>query len=84
MFHKALDITFLEGTQLQMAFQDESVERYDVAWLYPKYPQLEALDDRSLFTSGRLVESYDIIWNDFLDIATETIYQDGIDVEGTL
>jgi DNA-binding XRE family transcriptional regulator len=45
--------------------------------LFSKYPQLEALEDRVLFTSGKLLGPYGIVWNDDLDIEAETIYEDG-------
>jgi DNA-binding XRE family transcriptional regulator len=45
--------------------------------LFSKYPQLEALKDRTLFTSGKLLGPYGIVWNDDLDIEAETIYEDG-------
>ena len=51
-----------------------------MAVLFEKYPQLEALKDRTLFTSGKLVSPYGIIWNDDLDIEVETIYEEGITV----
>ena len=60
-----------------LTFQDGSVKRYDMAVLFEKYPQLAALRDRALFTSGRLLGSYGIVWNDELDIEAETIYEDG-------
>ena len=44
-----------------------------------KYPQLEALKDRELFNKDRLVCNYSIVWNDDLDIETETIYQEGFE-----
>ncbi len=44
---------------------------------FPWHPQLEALKDRTLFQSGKLVGGYGIIWNDDLDIEAETIYEDG-------
>ena len=77
MFHKAIDLKFLNGTELEMTFQDGKVKRYDMAELYDKYPQLQALNDRSLFTSGKLMGMYGIIWNDELDIEAETIYEEG-------
>jgi len=46
--------------------------------LFEKYPQLEALNNRDLFISGKLIGNYGIIWNDELDIDAETIYEDGI------
>ena len=77
MFHKAAELTFLEGTMLEVLFQDGKVKRYDMSVLYEKYPQLTALKDRQLFLSGKLMGAYGIIWNDDLDIETETIYQEG-------
>ena len=77
MFHKAIDLQFKEGTTLEVTFQDGAVKRYDMQILFPKYPQLEALRDRALFTSGKLMGAYGIYWNDDLDIEAETIYEDG-------
>lgn len=77
VFHKAIDLKFKKGTALEVTFQDGSVKRYDMRTLFPKYPQLEALRDRALFTSGKLMGAYGIYWNDDLDIETETIYEDG-------
>ncbi len=77
MFHKALDLHFLEGTALEVTFQTGEVKRYDMCALFPKYPQLRALENRDLFLSGKLMGAYGIMWNDDLDIETETIYEDG-------
>ena len=80
MFHRATDLRFLEGTALEVAFQDGKVKRYDVAALFGKYPQLRALEDRALFLSGRLMGAYGILWNDELDLEAETVYEEGIAV----
>ena len=77
VFHKAEELRFLEGTALEVRFQDGIVKRYDMSVLFDKYPQLKQLNDRALFLSGKLMGAYGIIWNDELDIETETIYQDG-------
>ena len=77
MFHKAIKLEFKEGTALQLTFQVGKVKRFDMAVLFDKYPQLLALRNRALFTSGRLAGYYGIIWNDDLDIEAETIYEDG-------
>ena len=77
MFHKAVDMRFLDGTAMEVVFQDGMVKRYDMAVLFAKYPQLRALEDRELFLSGKLMGAYGIMWNDDLDIETETIYEDG-------
>ena len=77
MFHKAIDLKLLEGTALEVTFQDGIVKHYDMSMLFSKYPQLRALEDRSLFLSGKLMGAYGIMWNDDLDIEVETIYEDG-------
>lgn len=77
MFHKAIDLKLLEGTALEVTFQDGMVKRYDMSALFSKYPQLKALEDRELFLSGKMIGAYGIVWNDELDIAAETIYEDG-------
>lgn len=61
MFHKAIGLQFLDGTAMAVTFQDGSVKRYDISVLFPKYPQLEALKDRELFLSGRLMGAYGIV-----------------------
>ncbi len=77
MFHKAIDLKLLEGTSLEVSFQDGIVKRYDMRVLFSKYPQLKQLEDRSLFLSGKMMGVYGIVWSDELDIETETIYEDG-------
>lgn len=83
MFHKAREMKFLEGTTLEVVFQDGKVKHFDMASLFGKYPQLKALQDRKRFLSGKLMGAYGIIWNDDLDIETETIYEDGVTVRET-
>ena len=79
MFHKAINLKFKTGTVLELTFQDGKVNQYDMAVLFDKYPRLRALQDRTFFKSGRLT-GYGIIWNDDLDIETETIYEEGTTV----
>ena len=80
MFHKAIKLQLQNDTVLDVTFEDGTIKRYDMQTLFTKYPQLQALEDRQLFLKGRLVGSYGIIWNDDLDIETETIYEDGITI----
>ena len=76
MFHRAVDLKFKDGTLLELTFQDGNFIRYDMAVLFDKYPQLCLLKDRELFESGKLM-GLGIIWNDDIDIETETIYEEG-------
>ncbi len=77
MFHKAIALTFLDKTTLEVTFQTGEVKSYDVAALFGKYPQLRALEDRNLFLSGKLMGAYGIVWSDELDLELETVYEDG-------
>ena len=80
MFHKAVKLEYGKGTTFYLTFQTGEVKEYDISVLFDKYPQLSALKNRKLFTSGKLMGGYGIIWNDDLDIETETVYEDGITV----
>lgn len=77
MFHKAEKLIFRDGTSFDLLFQDGITKRYDISNLFDKYPQLKALNDRNLFLQGKLMGGYGIMWNDELDIETETVYEDG-------
>lgn len=81
MFHKAIHLEFLDGTAMAVTFLDGAVKKYDISAMFSKYPQLEALKDRELFLSGRLMGAYGIMWTDELDLETETIYEDGETIE---
>ena len=76
MFHRAVELKYLDGTAIEVLFQDGIVKQYDISVLFSKYPQLKALEDRELFLHGKL-SAYGIVWDDDLDLETETIYEEG-------
>lgn len=77
MFHKAVDLSFGDGTVMEVTFQSGEIKQYDMANLFEKYPILEALKERDFFVSGKLAGSYGIVWNDEIDVDVETVYEDG-------
>ena len=77
MFHKAIELNYLDGTAIEVRFQDGLVKRFDLSVLFEKYPQLRALEDRELFLKGKLMGAYGIMWNDELDLEVETVYEEG-------
>ena len=83
MFHKAVEINYLDGTNLELRFQDGLIKQYNVSSLFNKYPLLKALEDRNMFLSGKLISPYGIMWTDELDLETETVYEEGITVAKT-
>ena len=76
MFHKPVKLEFKEGTLLELTFRTGEVMQFDMSTMFEVYPPAEALKDRKLFTSGKLL-GYGIVWNDDLDIETETVYEEG-------
>ena len=78
MIHRGIKVEFLKGTKLKMTFQDGKVKIYDMARLFERYPETKALKNRKLFKSGKL-NAYGVIWNDELDIDSDTVYECGKD-----
>lgn len=76
----AIKLVLKEGTTFDLYFLNGKVKRYDILWLANKFPQLNALKDRTLFEQGKLPGWGGVIWNDELDISSDTVYEEGIDV----
>ena len=76
MFYRATKVKFKEGTKLEVTFVDGCVKRYDMAEMFEVHPTLKQLEDRKIFESGKLM-TYGIVWNEDLDIGTDTIYEEG-------
>ena len=77
---KAIKLVFKEGTVFDLYFLDGVVKRYDIISLADKFPQLNALKDRELFEKGKLLGWGGVVWNDELDVSSETVFEDGEDV----
>ena len=77
---ESIKLVLKEGTTFDLYFIDGTVKRYDILSLADKFPQLNALKDRNLFLQGKLFGWSGVIWNDDLDIESETVYEEGIDV----
>lgn len=77
---KAIKLIIKENTNFDLFFIDGSVKRYDILSLSDKFPQLNELKNRKLFLKGHLIGWSGVLWNDELDVSSETVYEDGIDV----
>ena len=77
MHHLAKKVEFLDGTTIEVLFQNGKVFQYDISKLFDEYPLFHALEERNLFLSGR-ASSMSIIWNDELDLGLETVYDEGV------
>ena len=77
---KAIKLILKENTTFDLFFYDGTVKRYDILSLSDKFPQLNELKDRKLFLKGHLLGWGGIVWNDDLDVSSETVYVEGKDV----
>ena len=77
---KAIKMMLRERTLFDVYYLDGKVKRFDILSLSDKFPQLNELNDRTLFEKGKLLGWSTIYWNDKLDIDVETVYEEGIDV----
>ena len=77
---KAIKLVLKQGTSFDLYFLDGVVKRYDILTLADKFPQLNALKDRDLFMQGKLLGWGGVVWNDELDISSETVFEEGKDV----
>lgn len=77
---KSIKLVLKEGTSFDLYFLDGIVKRYDILTLAKKFPQLNALKDRKLFLQGHLLGWGGVVWNDELDVSSETVFEDGVDV----
>jgi DNA-binding XRE family transcriptional regulator len=77
---EAIKLVLKEGTTFDLYFLDGVVKRYNILSLAKKFPQLTALKDRKLFEQGKLLGWGGVIWNDELDVSSETVYKYGKNV----
>ena len=77
MSNKAVKLYLKQGTTIRVLFNDGITKEYDVLSLSDKYPQLNELKDRKLFLKGKLFGWGGVIWNEELDLDSDTIYEDG-------
>ena len=77
---KAIKLILKEKTTFDLFFYDGTVKRYDILSLSDKFPQLNELNDRKLFLKGHLLGWGGVVWNDDLDVSSETVYGEGKDV----
>ena len=77
---EAIKLVLKENTTFDLYFLDGVVKRYDILSLSDKFPQLNVLKDRNLFSKGKLLGWSGVVWNDELDIDSETVYEEGMDV----
>ena len=79
MFHKVKAVSALPDYRLSVQFAEGVTKLYDVKPLFDKWSAFKSLQaSPDLFSSVEVdIGGYGIIWNDDIDIETETIYEEG-------
>lgn len=79
MFHKIISLETLPNYVLLVGFDDETYKRFDLKPYFENYPQFKSLTDDGLYEQAQIdVGGYGVIWNDYLDVSAESIYEHGI------
>lgn len=81
MEQDAVKLYLKEGTTIEVLFDDGKTKRYDMKRLFSKYEWTSALKDRNLFLKGKLLGWGSIVWNDEIDVDSETVYEFGETVD---
>ena len=79
MFIRAIKVSFLDGTIVEVTFQDGKVFQFDVSIMVLRFPIFRQLqENKELFRSGHLDNGgYGIIWSDELDLSAMSVYYSG-------
>lgn len=85
MTNRIISVKPIGKTKLLATFQNGTEKSYDVKLLFDMFPQMQILEkDKALFDNVSLdTGGYGISWNDELDIDSEEIWENGIDVGKT-
>lgn len=85
MTNRIISVKPIGKTKLLATFQNGTEKSYDVKLLFDMFPQMQILEkDKALFDNVSLdTGGYGISWNDELDIDSEEIWENGIDVGRT-
>ena len=79
--HKIKSIKTKDNLVISATFFDGTLKEYNIHNLFNIYPQLKELENKELFNSVQIDSGgYGISWNDDLDLDSETIWEDGIEV----
>lgn len=83
MGHRILEVKPKEDCIIEAVFFDGEIKQYDMKRLFVTFPQFkEFVGNRNLFENVTVdIGGYGISWNDELDLAAETIWEEGTLIE---
>lgn len=82
MFHRIKAVEPLSNLLLRVEFMDGSIKQYDVKPLLAKWTVFNDLRQEALFRLVRVdAGGYGIVWNDYLDLSCNELWDNGIVAE---
>ena len=79
MFHRVKNVQPLSDMILYVEFIDGDIKHYDVKPLMSKWEVFKDLTQNSLFELVSVdTGGYGIIWNDYIDLACNELWENGI------
>lgn len=82
MMHKIISIKTKDNLVIEATFFDGTVKEYNVRNIFPVYPLMKELENNNILFKGVQIDSggYGISWNDDLDLESETIWEEGVEI----
>lgn len=83
MFVKITSLATLPDYILLVGFSTDEYKKFDIKPLIKKYPPFKALlETKGLYEQAKIdVGGYGIVWNDYLDLSADGVYEQGIPCE---
>lgn len=83
MFVKITSVATLPDFILLVGFSTDEYKKFDIKPLIAKYPPFKALKEtEGLYQQAKIdVGGYGIVWNDYLDLSADGLYEQGIPCE---
>ena len=82
MFHKVKSVRPLPDMVLHVEFFDGIIKHYDVKPLMSKWEVFKDLKQGGLFSLARVdTGGYGVIWNDYIDLACNELWENGCTVD---
>lgn len=80
MFVKITSLATLPDYILLVGFSTDEYKKFDIKPLIKKYPPFKALvETTGLYEMAKIdMGGYGVVWNDFLDLSADGIYEQGI------
>jgi hypothetical protein len=80
MFHKVKSVKPMPDMLLHVVFLSGEAKRYDVKPLMDRWEAFKDLAQAGLFGAVRVdAGGYGIAWNDYIDLACDELWENGVD-----